>query len=301
MTARLVTRVPALVVALVLGALLVQATGLPVTRTRGLDAAYAERMDLGDILVVSGTTLEIFPAETNPRPGSALLGPPCVENSAAPVFFGGVASCPAELAEVAPLAWSALAVGNWVYTVTLRERSASSAPAGSAFVVELLYDGVSRGSVYVTQSVANDRLAESASVAFDIGRAAPKSPQFVILVRSAQPIAGSYTLRAVNDVDLQFRWQGQGGETDGQMSPTLHGTVGAPLSIRNLYDEVAGGTHNLRVKDPSNAVIAGPTSNIDTDHREALLEWTPTDAGTFRYECKYHFPSQFGSIEITTE
>lgn len=301
MTAGLLARAPVLAVALVLGALIVQAAGLPVDRTRGLDAAYAERMDLGDQLLVSGTTLGVFPAETNPRPGSASMSPPCVDEVAKYLPLGGTAGCPAELAEVAPLAWSALAVGNWTYTVTLRERTASSVPEGSTFLVELLYDGMPRGSVYVTQRVGNDLVAESASVAFDIGRAAPKSPQFVVLVKSVAAGVGSYSLRAVTDVDLQYRWRGEGGDVEGQTSPTLHGVVGSLLSIRILYDDVAGGTHNLRVKNAGNVVVAGPTADIDAEHGEATLEWTPADAGTYRYECKYHASSQFGTIQIETE
>lgn len=301
MTAGLFARAPVLAVTLILGAFIVQAAGLPVDRTRGLDAAYAERMDLGDQLLVSGTTLGVFPAETNPRPGSASLSPPCAEEVAKYLPLGGTAGCPAELAEVAPLAWSALAVGNWTYTVTLRERSASSVPEGSTFLVELLYDGMQRGSVYVTQRVANDLVPESASVAFDIGRAAPKSPQFVVLVRSVDPAAGAYTLRAVTDIDLQYVWRGEGGDIEGQTNPTLHGVVGSMLSIRILYDEVAGGTHNLRVKDSANAVVAGPTANIDADQPEATLEWTPMEPGTYRYECKFHSTRQFGTIEIETE
>lgn len=301
MTAGLLARVPVLAVALVLGALIVQAAGLPVDRTRGLDAVYAERMDLGDRLVVSATTLRIFPAETTPRPGSAPLSPPCADEVAEYLLLGGTTGCPAELAEVAPIAWSALAVGNWSYTVTLVERTASSVPAGSAFVVELLYNGLPHGSVYVTQRLANDRLPESASVAFDVGRVAPKSPQFVVLVRSVGPAAGAYTLRAVTDVDLQYVWRGEGGEIEGRINPTLHGVVGSMLSIRIVYDEVAGGTHNLRVKDSANAVVAGPTANIDADHPEATLEWTPMEPGTYRYECKFHSTRQFGAIEIETE
>lgn len=301
MTAGLFARAPVLAAALMLGALIVQAAGLPVDRTRGLEAAYAERMDLADLLLVSGTTLGVFPAQTDPRPGSASLSPPCVEEVAKYLPLGGTAGCPAELAEVAPLAWSALAVGNWSYTVTLVERTASSVPEGSAFVVELLYDGIPRGGVHVTQRLANDLVPESASVAFDVGRVAPRSPQFVVLVRSVAPAAGSYTLRAVTDIDLQYRWQGEDGEIGGQMSPTLHGSVGSMLSIRILYDEVAGGTHNLRVKDSANVVVAGPSADIDADHPEATLEWTPAQPGTYRYECKYHSPSQFGTIEIETE
>lgn len=293
-TAPVLVRAAPLLAALALGGVLVQAGSLPIAGTT-LDAAYAERVEVTERLAVVATQLAVFPAETAPRPGSTALAVPCAPATPADGTLGRSVECATEMASAMPRAMMPVALGNWTYTVTLRERHADAIELGTRYRVELRHDGRDVGGVELVQGTDEPLAPEGAQVVFDVGRAPPLSPQFVVLVRALEPAAGEFLLRAVTDVDLSNRWK----DAAGTVNPTLQGASGSLLRIQILHEDSGDSPHNLRVKDAAGNVVAGPTEDITSSSRQAVLEWTPTEPGTYRYECKYHAPTQAGAIEIS--
>ncbi len=210
----------------------------------------------------------------------------------------GTASCPAELSEVLTPAWTNATVGNWSYAVTLRERSPAAVGMESVYEVALSLDERPMGVVVVSQAVDDPLVREGARVAFDIGPTAPEAPLLVVTVR-LPPAAGCVVLKAISDVDLAYKWRGASGDMAGKINPTLAGVAHEPMCIRIVHDDSTGGTHNLQIKDSGGQIVANPTPNIDPSHREEVLEWTPPATGTYRYECKFHRDTQFGSIQVS--
>lgn len=275
-----------------------QAGSLPIVSTE-IEAAYAERVESLERLAIIATELSVFPLETAPRPGSESLAPPCMPDTAADGALPSLPSCVTEMSAAMPLVVTNTAVGNWTYTVSVRERYPASAAEGDRFSVELLLDGVSVGTAEIVQAIAEPLAPEGARVLFDVGREAPLSPQFVVLVRSVEPVAGEHTLRAVTDEKLENVWKGEGAEIDGATNPTLAGAAGEALRIKIRHDDAGGSPHNIRIKSSTGAVVAGPTGDITSDSPNGQLDWTPVEPGTYRYECKYHLTTQFGTIDIT--
>lgn len=279
-----------LLAALVLGSLLVQASpNFPVVSMR-IEAAYAERVESLERLAVTATELGVLPAQTDPRPGSARATLPCAP-----------ATCLIEMSASMPLVVSpaGAAVGNYTYTVSVRERYPAAAPAGARYSIDLLLDGSHVGNAELAQVVAEPVALEGARVVFDVGRYPPLSPQFVVLVRSIEPAKGEFTLRAVTSEQLQNVWKGEGGTIHGATNPPLTGTAGDSMRIKIRHDDASGAPHNLQVKSASGVVVAGPTSDITADSPSAQLDWTPIEPGRYRYECRYHLSTQFGTIDIT--
>lgn len=294
----LLARSAPLFAALALGALLAQAGSLPIASFQ-LEAAYAERVESSERLAVVATELAIFPAESEPRPGSAPLAVPCVPDTPLDGALPPVPSCLMEMSGGMPLVMDDASVGNWTYTVSVRERYPESAPAGARFEVELLLSGASRGRVEIAQWIAEPLALEGARVRFDVGRDAPLSPQFVVLVRPVVAVAGEFDLRAVTNEQLQTVWKGEGGDIDGVQNPTLVGKAGESMRIKIRHDDAGDAPHNLRIRNATGAVVAGPTQTITSQSPRAQLDWTPTTPGTYTYECAFHRPIQSGSIEIT--
>lgn len=254
-------------------ALLAQAAGIGVHQNRSIDTVFAERVHLSLLFEVTETRLD-----------RALLGLPAV----------GGPRHPAEIAEVPTPAATTVAAGDWTYSVVVVEREPASVPEGS-YSVALRWDGRLVGRVHFVQDVANPLLREGVRVTFALGAERPQAPLFVVHVEREDAPAISYRLKSAASVSGPV-WTGVGGEIEGQTNPDLAGAVGEPLRI--TIENGDASLHNLRVRDGDD-VVAGPTSDVGNIGDEAVLDWTPTDAGTFVYECQYHADSMTGELIVT--
>lgn len=276
-----------------------QAAPATVVRSSDVEAVYAERVALPLRLEIGATELGVL-AATPTGAGGAAQAPVCVEDAPTGLPAGGAASCAAEMSEANPLAWARVAPGNRTYTVLVRERFAEAVPAGAAFDVALAIDGVPVATVRIAQVVSDPLVAEGARVMFDVGRAQLAAPSFVVKVSAVVEDAGTTVLEAITDVDLNFRWRGDGGDIEGKINPALSGTVGVAMTFRIVHaDPTTETAHNLRIKDASGAVVAGPTADIEPSSPTATLLWTPAAPGAYRYECRYHGATQSGTIQVT--
>lgn len=204
--------------------------------------------------------------------------------------------CDAELTEALLPIWSRSAPGNWSYSVTLRERDAESVASGR-FAVSLLLDGVLSGEVRVAQNLSDPQLREGVRAIYVLDAAPADAVAITVILSPILDAGDLFVLAAFRDTDVNYKWRGVGGSFDGETNPALDGREGHPVTIRIEYDDITGGTHNLQIRQGS-SVMAGPTTNIDSQHQTATLEWPDPVAGTYRYECQYHGATQFGLLRV---
>jgi hypothetical protein len=248
--------------------------GIPVERNDSIDAVHAEHIAFGLRLQVSATALE-----------QSLLDLPAL----------GTEGSPSEMTELMTPAHTALGRLNWTWTATVRERQPESVTSGT-FAVSATMDGRALGKVTLIQNVSDSAVREGARVTFDLGNGSPADPLFALEIT---PLVSGYYLQSHLDTDLNYRWQGVGGDVDGQTNPDLSARVGEPLAVR-IENGDGTATHNLRVKDGEGHVVAGPTENVEQRGDEADLLWTPAAQGDYRYECAYHANTQHGTIHVAS-
>lgn len=233
----------------------------------GLEAVRAERLDVTSRLEIS--LLELATAVADQPPV-------------------GSATDPAEMTSVSTPAGTRIHAGDWTYAATVREIDAESV-AGGTFVVELAMDGVVQGAVHLRQSVAEPTAKEGARVVFDIGPLDPFRAMFVLSVRTV--LTETVLTSALSATTANYVWR----DDANAENPLLSARVGQESRIRAANGEGTA-PHNLQVRDGA-SVIAGPTDDVDEPGESVVLAWTPTRAGAFTYECRYH-PSMSGTLEV---
>ena len=115
---------------------------------------------------------------------------------------------------------------------------------------------------------------------------------------SAPPAADvAYTVQSRSDTGPM--WVGVGGPIDGESNPTLTLKIGDTLRLTAKNSD--GVLHDIGIRGADNKVLTPPgwSADIENQGDSVLVSWTPTDAGTYTYACRYHSGTQHGTIEVT--
>lgn len=114
-----------------------------------------------------------------------------------------------------------------------------------------------------------------------------------------QTLPVQFTLDSSFDETHGFRWVGRGGPVDGQYNPALKAAVGRPIRIvvRHSNDTQDAATHDVQIVDASGTILT-MSREIKKPGSQATLDWRPSQAGSYRYECMYHPESQSGVLRV---
>lgn len=271
-----------------LGGTILAAASTSFLKNDSVDTIFAERLDVESRFEVFETRLVSVAADA-----------PAV----------GTKDAPLEMTEIDAPGWTALHAGDWAYVVGVRERAPASVTQG-VFAVTLTVDSVAKGTAYIVQNVSDPALAEGARLTIDVGAVAPVAPLLVVTVSEVRTDVTPVGLKVVDasSPNGQYQWQGVGGTIDGLRNPNMTGHVGQAFLFTisvSASDDPGHATHNLTLVFPWNATTSKgrvtSSSNIDAvNNPSTTLSWTPTTAGTYRYECPYHKNTQHGYIDITS-
>lgn len=94
---------------------------------------------------------------------------------------GASAGSPAEMGVAPGQANSALAAGDWFYSVQVQEATVNAVVSG-AFQVELFQDGVSLGALHMAQVSADASAGEGVAFKWDLGATLPANAAYVVKV-----------------------------------------------------------------------------------------------------------------------
>lgn len=201
-----------------------------------------------------------------------------------------------------PRAQTALEEGHWVYLVTLVEAKDNALRDGE-WQVELYLNEVSQGEVYIAQNQLHDNEIEGVELAWDIGANLEGRPLFVFYIYNLVPT----TPPPGTILDFGFEsfkgpdgreWIGTTGNITGLANPTLYVTLGETLRFTAVNGD--GDFHNFAIKsDDTDTILAGPTDPIQDVGDTVQLDWTPSEAGTYRYFCQPHESHMWGWIVVT--
>lgn len=194
-----------------------------------------------------------------------------------------------EMGETLPPAQTALGLGDWSYTVVMRERDPHGVPEG-LFEVTLELAGETLGAVRLVQASANALVEEGATVRFGLGKDLPAAPLFVISVREL-PQGPTFELASALNSGFEYVWR-----DDAQVeNPSFSLTLGLDATFV-VTDGDGTSPHNFQIVDGTGSPPTTPDI-IDIGDEESLT-WTPAAAGTYPYRCQYH-PTMQGNIEVT--
>lgn len=197
-----------------------------------------------------------------------------------------------ELTEGMTPANAPLRAGDATYTVRLREATADSVPSG-LFILELSRDGVAQGRVLLAQNISNPAASEGARVTFDVGTGASTSALFTLILHDAPRGDLQIDLTSGIDATTNYVWKAP----DGTAGPSFASTVGMLIHL-HITDGEGTSPHDIRVTDADGTVIAGPSPDIANVGDQQTLDWTPTAAGHYHYECRYH-STMTGDVTIS--
>lgn len=273
----LLRRRGALVLAVVALAGVVAASSLTVVQNRETQALYAERFEVAESFVVESSG--VWPTKVDR------------------VAVGG-SGAPAELAAPFGEARTSLVRDQWVYSVTVKERSAD-AVANGVFTIDLVLDEVPKGRLFVAQATRDANAAEGVRASFALGPALATSALYHVIVKPYVPTGPmvEFTLKSTPSGDLT--WTGSGGSIDGAVNPGLEVAPGSTLKVTAVNAD--GIAHNFGVKDSANALVDPPgwTADIEASGDTEVWTWTPTAAGAYTYLCKYHPTTMKGTVTVT--
>lgn len=245
----------------------VGATNLSVNRDDSTAALYAERHEVTGQLEVLDSLVWVSGSE---RAAQGVLGDA--------VEMAGMAASP-------NTAGTALVADQWVYAVTVREAT-PGAIAGGNFTVELYANEILRGTVFLKQGTAEGSAVEGARVNFAIGATFPTSALFYVVVKPYVQTVPVVDIVVKSNADGSNTWVGVGAPIDGQPSPTITLPLGNMLRLtaQNGGDDMS---HNIGIKDANGANMVSFSSTYGLGG-SAVVTWTPTAAGTYKYLCSLH-------------
>ena len=194
-----------------------------------------------------------------------------------------------ELSEALLPTTTAVARGEWTYSLTLREREADGVREG-AFDVTLELHGARLGTLRLAQNVANPLAHEGARVTFAAGHALPAAPLFVVQMREV-PRGAVFELASAITTGFEYVWR-DAAQAD---NPTLAMRDGETATFL-LSNGDGTSPHNFQVLDGSSPPPT--TADMPELGDQATLSWTPPGRGRFPYQCQYH-PTMSGAIEVT--
>lgn len=116
---------------------------------------------------------------------------------------------------------------------------------------------------------------------------------------SQAPTPVAATLQSTYDPVNNFRWKGIGGSIDGQANPSFQLSVNQKLSftIKHGSDVGDDASHTVDIKRGTTKLAESGVVSKAGD--TVTLDWTPTAAGSYTYECKFHGSAQGGSITVS--
>lgn len=270
---KIARKVVSVLLAVTFGAAIVQAA-LTVYQNQSTPGLYAERFNVAEALEIDTPEFGV---------ASDAVGALGVEGNEV------------EMTPAFPVARTALVQDNWKYTVTIKERAVSSITSG-AYEARLYVNDALKGTVFL-KAGSNTTAIEGATVTWNLGATVEDAPLFVVKLR---PFVQSAPLMefSIKSSSSGPTWVGVSAPVNhtsitGVTNPALNAAVGDMAKITWTNDD--SGFHNLRIKNPSGTVVAGPTANINTAGQSAVLSYVLPSAGTYQYSCEYH-PSMAGSL-----